>query len=169
MIIVTTPTGAIGHQVLENVLRGEEPIRVIARDPARLRTEGAQEPVERVRDVIRDKVRAESPWWVPNAVDDKLYEKIVSGIERTLAEVAADEAHPLRSQFERTVREFIDKLHSSPETIARAEAMKERLLEHPAVAEAADQACCRSLGVCGAGAERQTARQLRWRRGRRPW
>src|SRR6266478_8274102 len=36
MIIVTTPTGAIGHQVLENVLRGEEPIRVIARDPARL-------------------------------------------------------------------------------------------------------------------------------------
>jgi uncharacterized protein YbjT (DUF2867 family) len=36
MIIVTTPTGAVGHQVLENVLRGEEPIRVIARDPARL-------------------------------------------------------------------------------------------------------------------------------------
>ena len=36
MIIVTTPTGAIGHQVLENVLRGEEPIRVIARDPSRL-------------------------------------------------------------------------------------------------------------------------------------
>jgi uncharacterized protein YbjT (DUF2867 family) len=36
MIIITTPTGAIGHQVLENVLRGEEPIRVIARDPARL-------------------------------------------------------------------------------------------------------------------------------------
>ena len=36
MIIITTPTGAIGHQVLENVLRGEEQIRVIARDPARL-------------------------------------------------------------------------------------------------------------------------------------
>jgi uncharacterized protein YbjT (DUF2867 family) len=36
MIIVTAPTGAIGHQVLENVLRGKEPIRVIARDPSRL-------------------------------------------------------------------------------------------------------------------------------------
>jgi len=36
MIIITTPTGAIGHQVLEHVLRGEEPIRVIARDPSRL-------------------------------------------------------------------------------------------------------------------------------------
>jgi uncharacterized protein YbjT (DUF2867 family) len=36
MIIVTAPTGAIGHQVLENVLDGQEPIRVIARDPSRL-------------------------------------------------------------------------------------------------------------------------------------
>jgi uncharacterized protein YbjT (DUF2867 family) len=36
MIIVTAPTGAIGHQVLENVLHGKEPIRVIARDPSRL-------------------------------------------------------------------------------------------------------------------------------------
>jgi uncharacterized protein YbjT (DUF2867 family) len=36
MIIITTPTGAIGHQVLDNVLRGEEAIRVIARDPSRL-------------------------------------------------------------------------------------------------------------------------------------
>src|SRR5437763_8188760 len=36
MIIITAPTGAIGHQVLENVLRSEEPIRAIARDPLRL-------------------------------------------------------------------------------------------------------------------------------------
>jgi uncharacterized protein YbjT (DUF2867 family) len=36
MIIVTTPTGAIGHQVLEHVLRVEEPVRVIVRDPSRL-------------------------------------------------------------------------------------------------------------------------------------
>jgi uncharacterized protein YbjT (DUF2867 family) len=36
MIIVTAPTGAIGHQVLEHVLQGQEPIRVIARDPSRL-------------------------------------------------------------------------------------------------------------------------------------
>jgi uncharacterized protein YbjT (DUF2867 family) len=36
MIVVTTPTGAIGHQVLENVLDSGEPIRVIVRDPSRL-------------------------------------------------------------------------------------------------------------------------------------
>jgi uncharacterized protein YbjT (DUF2867 family) len=36
MIVITTPTGTIGHQVLDNVLDSGEPIRVIARDPSRL-------------------------------------------------------------------------------------------------------------------------------------
>jgi uncharacterized protein YbjT (DUF2867 family) len=36
MIVVTTPTGQIGHQVVENLLGSDEPLRVIARDPSRL-------------------------------------------------------------------------------------------------------------------------------------
>ena len=37
MIVVTAPTGLIGHQVLDNVLKGGgEPVRVVARDPSRL-------------------------------------------------------------------------------------------------------------------------------------
>jgi len=36
MTVITTPTGAIGHQVLEHVVRSKEPIRVIVRDPSRL-------------------------------------------------------------------------------------------------------------------------------------
>ncbi len=91
--------------------------------------------VEENKELIRIRIAEESPWWVPGAVDDKLYQKIVSGIERTLADVAADDAHPLRAQFDKALREFVVKLHTSPETIARAEAMKERLLEHPAVTE----------------------------------
>ncbi len=36
MIVVTSPTGLIGHQVLDNILGGSEPVRVIIRDPAKL-------------------------------------------------------------------------------------------------------------------------------------
>src|SRR5260370_18333570 len=36
MIVVTTPIGLIGHQVLDNLLDSDEPIRVIARDLSRL-------------------------------------------------------------------------------------------------------------------------------------
>jgi uncharacterized protein YbjT (DUF2867 family) len=36
MIVITSPTGAIGHQVLERVLASDEAVRVIARDATRL-------------------------------------------------------------------------------------------------------------------------------------
>ena len=36
MIVVTTPTGTIGHKVLQNLLDSGAPVRVIARDPTRL-------------------------------------------------------------------------------------------------------------------------------------
>jgi uncharacterized protein YbjT (DUF2867 family) len=39
MIVITAPTGNIGHRVLDHVLAGEAPVRVIVRDPARLSTE----------------------------------------------------------------------------------------------------------------------------------
>ena len=94
--------------------------------------------VEDNKEIIRLRIAEESPWWIPGAVDDKLYQKIVSGIEHTLEEVAMNDAHPLRAQFDKALRDWVERLHSSPETIARAEAMKERLLEHPAVAELSD-------------------------------
>ncbi len=36
MIVITTPTGLIGHQVLDNLLDSGEPLRVIAREPSAL-------------------------------------------------------------------------------------------------------------------------------------
>jgi len=39
MIVITAPTGNIGHQVLHHVLAGDQPVRVIVRDPAKLPAE----------------------------------------------------------------------------------------------------------------------------------
>jgi uncharacterized protein YbjT (DUF2867 family) len=47
MIVVTAPTGLIGHQVLQNLLGSGEPVRVIVRDPSRLPAQ-ARERVETV-------------------------------------------------------------------------------------------------------------------------
>ncbi len=33
MLVITTPTGQIGRQILDKVMDSAEPIRVIARDP----------------------------------------------------------------------------------------------------------------------------------------
>lgn len=48
MIVVTTPTGNIGRQVVENLLAQGAPVRVVARDPARLAPE-TRERVEVVQ------------------------------------------------------------------------------------------------------------------------
>ena len=89
--------------------------------------------VEQNHDLIRDRVQRESPWWVPTAVDDKIFEKIVRSIERTLGEIRDDPQHPLRERFDDALRTFIDNLQTSPETVARAEALKAELLDAEAV------------------------------------
>ncbi|MBO8192848.1 NAD(P)H-binding protein [Streptomyces oryzae] len=39
MIVITTPTGNIGHQVLDSVLAADQPVRVVVRDAAKLSAE----------------------------------------------------------------------------------------------------------------------------------
>ncbi len=48
MLVITTPTGTIGHQVLDLVLQAEAPVRVVVRDPATLAPE-VRERVETIR------------------------------------------------------------------------------------------------------------------------
>jgi len=85
--------------------------------------------------MIREKVKAESPWWVPGAVDSRVGDKIVSGVEKTLVAVAADPDHPLRQRYDEAVDRFVASLRENPETIARFEQIKLDVLAHPGVAD----------------------------------
>jgi uncharacterized membrane-anchored protein YjiN (DUF445 family) len=89
---------------------------------------GAARTVDQNRELIRERIEKESPWWLPEAVDDKIYRKVLGSIERTLAEIEHDPEHPLRKRFDRSVREFMDRLDSSPEMHAKIERWKEELL-----------------------------------------
>jgi len=93
----------------------------------------AAQAVSDNREVIRDRVRAESPWWVPGVIDNKLYQKILSAIERLLRDVGADPSHPLRQTFDAALGDFIDRLQHSPDVIQKAEAMKADWLSDPQV------------------------------------
>ncbi|MGH7581500.1 MAG: DUF445 domain-containing protein [Gemmatimonadales bacterium] len=80
---------------------------------------------------IRGRIHAESPWWVPGFVDQRVHAKVVAGIQRTLLEVATDPSHPMRRQFDDLLTEWIVRLQESPEVIARADAVKQQLFDHP--------------------------------------
>src|SRR3989454_4104710 len=97
--------------------RQEELLKVAARFAA--------EAVLDNRDLIRERVRAESPWWVPGVVDDEIYRRIIDAVERLLRDMGADPTHPLRAAFDDAIRDFIERLQHSPEALARADAVKE--------------------------------------------
>jgi uncharacterized membrane-anchored protein YjiN (DUF445 family) len=79
--------------------------------------------------LIRERIREESPWWVPKVVDDRIHQKVLGGIERTLYEVGEDPDHPLRHQFDELLADWMVQLQDSPEVIARAEAIKQQVLD----------------------------------------
>ncbi len=118
-------------------------------------------------DLIRQRIREESPWWVPDFVDNRVHEKVVTAIGKTLREVVDDPAHPLRRQFDELLLDWIVRLQESPEVMERAEAVKRQLLDSPAsrqlsasLWEALKRALDRQAGASGDGAPGGLARGL---------
>jgi uncharacterized membrane-anchored protein YjiN (DUF445 family) len=82
-------------------------------------------------ELIRQRISEESPWWVPRFVDERMHDRIIEGIGRTLLAVQADPDHPLRRQVDDLLIDWIGQLRDSPEAIARAEALKQQVLDDP--------------------------------------
>lgn len=116
-----------------------------------------EQSVNENRDVIRIKVAQESPWWVPGVVDERIYLKIVSAIENLLHEVRLTPDHPLRARFDEALARFTDKLQTSPEVIARAEALKAELFSEPVLDEIATSIWRSTRGGLARYAEREGA------------
>ncbi len=93
MIVITTPTGNIGHQVLSRVLAGDQPVRVIVRDPARLpadvrnRVEVIQGSHGDPRVVTRAFDGADALFWLlPSGRDAASAEEVYVGFTRPAAQ-----------------------------------------------------------------------------------
>ena len=81
------------------------------------------------REVLRASFREGSPWWLPDVVDEALYQRIMAALDAVLLDVRADPGHPLRRRFDAATRDFIERLKHSPDVIARAEALKRDVLD----------------------------------------
>jgi uncharacterized membrane-anchored protein YjiN (DUF445 family) len=90
-------------------------------------------------ELIRRQVRAETPWWVPGPVDEKIYQRVIGAIERMLRGIAGDLNHPLRRAFDTAIKDFVNRLQNSPDLIAKAETLKEEFLKDPSVTELSDR------------------------------
>jgi uncharacterized membrane-anchored protein YjiN (DUF445 family) len=101
------------HELLDSVLRGVD--RALYEN----------------RENLRSRFGRESPWWVPEPIDDRIFEKLFDGLHNLLQEVAADPHHELRMEFDKRVRTLAVELGTSPSLRARGEELKHDLLAHP--------------------------------------
>jgi len=86
--------------------------------------------LEENRDTLRGRLHTESPWWVPEPIDDRIFAKIFSGVQSFLADVLADPEHEVRHSLEERVLDLANRLRTDPAMIAKAEELKEELLSH---------------------------------------
>lgn len=75
----------------------------------------------------------QAPWWLPGAVEDRIFDRLVDGFRALLAQVAADPEHQLRRDLDDRIAALATELETSPELAARADQLKRDLLDHPAL------------------------------------
>jgi uncharacterized membrane-anchored protein YjiN (DUF445 family) len=85
------------------------------------------------RATFRVRLERESPWWIPDSIDDKLFAKIYRGAHGFIEEVSGDPDHEVRRSIDARVVSFAERLRSDPELLAKGEELKTELLAHPDV------------------------------------
>lgn len=84
---------------------------------------------------IRDRIGARSPWWLPDFVDEEIYDKIMTEIEHLLDQVGDNPEHPARLKFNAATERLIASMSEDTAMIERGEQIKSEILQHPAVQE----------------------------------
>jgi uncharacterized membrane-anchored protein YjiN (DUF445 family) len=85
------------------------------------------------RATFRSRLEHESPWWIPEKIDDKLFAKIYGAVHGFLADVGTNPDHEIRRSIDIRIVAFSDRLRSDPELLAKGEELKLELLAHPDV------------------------------------
>jgi uncharacterized membrane-anchored protein YjiN (DUF445 family) len=88
------------------------------------------------RELFRQRLAEESPDWVPEWLDGRVFNRIFSGVQNFLADVTGDPEHALRQQFDERLRNYAERLRTDPAASANLERWKAELLDHPAVRNA---------------------------------
>jgi uncharacterized membrane-anchored protein YjiN (DUF445 family) len=82
------------------------------------------------RFTFRERLRTESPWWVPEGVDDRIFDKIYTAVHRLLADIGNDPMHAVRRSIDQRIATFAERLRTDPGLVEKLESVKAELLAH---------------------------------------
>lgn len=87
--------------------------------------------LEQHRPYIRQKVHENSPRWLPRAIDDKLFERILEGVQNILIDIQGEDSE-WRARFDQATHELIARLGASDEYEQKLHGLLARGLGHAA-------------------------------------
>jgi uncharacterized membrane-anchored protein YjiN (DUF445 family) len=96
---------------------------------------GGKQYLDENREVLRGRFADEAPWWLPGAVEDRIFERLLDGFCELLQAVNDDPNHELRAQFDVYIADLAKRLEHDPEMLARGEQMKQELLSQEQLRE----------------------------------
>jgi uncharacterized membrane-anchored protein YjiN (DUF445 family) len=82
------------------------------------------------RATFRQRLEEESPWWIPEPIDDRIFEKIYTAVHRFIGDVGGNETHDVRVAIDRRVLDFAARLRADQGLMDKGEELKTELLAH---------------------------------------
>jgi len=98
-----------------------------------LMCERAYEYVKENHSTVLRVVSDRAPTWSPKFVDSMVADKVYGEVLSFTWLVKTDPNHPMRLAIDKFLAEFASDMQTDPATMARAEVVKQQVLEHPEV------------------------------------
>ena len=94
---------------------------------------GAVTFLDEQREPLRARFGEASPWWLPGALEDRFFDRLIDGARMLLASVAADPDHELRAELDARLRTLADRLQYEKDLAEKADAFVRDALASPDV------------------------------------
>ncbi len=83
--------------------------------------------------LLRERFGREAPWWLPDVIDDRIFERLLSGVRAIIRGDTVGGSDELRQRIDVVVQRVVDRLEHDEVWRRRAEELKRDLLDHPAL------------------------------------
>ena len=83
------------------------------------------------RENLRTRFGDESPWWLPEALDERIFTRLFDGVRTILRDINTDPRHEVRARFDAWAASLAERLEHDPALHERGEQLKREVLDHP--------------------------------------
>jgi uncharacterized membrane-anchored protein YjiN (DUF445 family) len=120
----TTPLAPMAGRALGVLIKDGRHDEVVS---AALR--GLDRYLDEHRADLHARFQAKAPWWLPESVEDRIFDRLLEGARAVVDDMANDGSHHMRQQLDARLHRLVHDLQTSPELRERGDRLAAELLE----------------------------------------